>query len=95
MKVGVSFGKMTMFMVAWFAQNWGAGVNTYGVVPALVDNTVGGDHVPVMTGLLFELAGKLGTAPFSQIGAIGVNIGLIGVLTTTKVVVVPLQLGVT
>jgi hypothetical protein len=48
-----------------------------------------------MTGLLFELAGKLGTAPFSQIGAIGVNIGLIGVLTTTKVVVVPLQLGVT
>jgi hypothetical protein len=47
-----------------------------------------------MLGLLFEPAGKPGTAPLLQMGGMALKMGLIGVFTTTNVVDVPLQFGV-
>ena len=81
-------------MVAGTAQNCGAGVKIYGYVPGAAEEITEGDQVPVSAGTLFEEAGKPGTAPLWQIGAICVKAGTIGVLTTTRVVAVPLQLGV-
>ena len=52
-----------MFIVAWLAQKFGDGVNTYGKVPGAADEIVEGDQVPVRAGTLFEAAGSPGTAP--------------------------------
>ena len=64
-------------------------------MPATAEEITAGDQVPVITGLLFDAPGNRGTCPPSQIGVIWVNNGLIGIFTTTLVVVEPLHAGVT
>ena len=62
--VGVSLGRMVMFMVAGFAQNWAAGVKVWVKVPGDAEEIVGGFHGPeIAVGTLLDVPGRAGTAP--------------------------------
>jgi hypothetical protein len=59
------------------------------MVPADIVLTVAGLHVPVIAGILVELACNDGAAEFRQSGPICVNVGVILAVTTISIVAVP------
>jgi hypothetical protein len=82
-KIGVMFGLTVMVMVAVVAHCPASGVNVYVVVAVLFN---AGAQVPVMP--LLDVAGNAANAAPEQIGATGVNVGVMFGLTVTVNVVV-------
>jgi hypothetical protein len=81
-KVGTAGGPTTTVIVAVDAHCPAAGVNVYVVVAVLF---IAGDQLPEIA--LFEEEGRVNVPPL-QIGATWVNVGDVGALTVTDIVVV-------
>mgnify|MGYP003394261614 FL=1 len=83
-KLKVTLGFITIVMVVVVAHCPAVGVKVYVVVAVLF---IAGDQVPIIAVLLVDVVGNVKVWP-EQIGAIGVNVGVVLGFTTTVIVVV-------
>jgi hypothetical protein len=88
LKEGVTFG-LTIIVIVVVPAHWpAAGVKVYVVLPVLAVFIAAGLQVPVIAGMLVELAGRAGGVEFWHSGPIWVNVGVILVVTRIFIVAV-------